>query len=164
MSARLINWLLSRPARERVLLAILVAVVLPIAVVAGVILPLRDAHAAVQQRLEDVQGLQRWVVERVIEKNEFPQSVAVTQNPESIGSSGIEESLIAASLRDYVSTLSLGDEGVIDLAFDAVTFTTLLNWLSATKSDWGYDISSFRFEATDAPGKIRANMTLTPQS
>jgi general secretion pathway protein M len=164
MSARLITWLLSRPARERVLLAILTAIVLPVAIVVGVGLPLRDAHSAAQQRLQEMEGLQQWVVQRVIEKSEIPQASATERVPEPIGSSGVEESLINANLRAFVTTLSMRDDGVIDLAFDAVTFTTLSNWLSATKSNWGYDITSFRFEAGAASGKIKANMTLTPRS
>jgi general secretion pathway protein M len=164
MSARLITWLLSRPARERVLLAILIAIVLPVAIVVGLALPLRDAHSAAQQRLQEMEGLQQWVVQRVIEKSEIPRASATVRFAEPIGSSGVEESLINANLRAFVTTLSMRDDGVIDLAFDAVTFTTLSNWLSATKSNWGYDITSFRFEAGAASGKIKANMTLTPRS
>ncbi|MFT5796432.1 MAG: general secretion pathway protein M [Candidatus Azotimanducaceae bacterium] len=164
MSTRLITWLLSRPARERVMLAVLIAIVLPIAIVVGVALPLRDAHSVAQHRLKEMEELQHWVVERVIEKSEIPQASAMVNVAEPIGSSGLEKSLIDANLRTFVTTLSMRDDGIIDLAFDAVTFTTLSNWLSATKNNWGYDVTSFRFEAGAASGKIKANMTLTPRS
>ena len=92
-----------------------------------------------------------------------------TQAPEAvqtdpIGSSAIEESLIAANLRPFVSELGVGDGGVIELRFDLVKFTALADWISANDRTWGYDITSFRFEATDTSGKVSASLALTPQA
>jgi general secretion pathway protein M len=102
-------------------------------------------------------------VQRVGEKQELGRAPDTQQNT-PIGSSGIEQSLIDAGLRADVADLGVRDSGVIELRFDLVTFTTLANWLSASKPNWGYTISTFRIEATDVSGKVSASLTLTPLS
>jgi type II secretory pathway component PulM len=163
MSAALVEFLSSRPPRERWLIGLLVLVILPLAVVFGLLLPLREAHADALRAQKDAVAVQNWVVQRVGEKLELGRAPD-TQPSAPIGSSGIEQSLIEAGLRTDVSDLSVRDSGVIELRFDLVTFTTLANWLSASKPNWGYTISSFRIEATDVSGKVSASLALSPQT
>jgi type II secretory pathway component PulM len=162
MSARLIDFLLSRTARERFLLGALVAICLPLLVVFAVVIPLQEARRTATAEQTEARALAIWVNERVAELGTFadaPQLVARAP----IGSSGLEQSLIDAGLRDQISDLGVGDAGVIELRFDRVRFITLVNWISANKPTWGYDISSFRFEATEESGKVSAILALTPQ-
>lgn len=163
MSGALVEFLSSRPPRERGLIGVLVLLVLPLAVVFGLLLPLREAHEQAQRAQKDAIALQQWVVQRVGEKQELGRAPDTAPSA-PIGSSGIEQSLIDANLRTDVADLSVRDSGVIELRFDLVTFTTLANWLSASKPAWGYTISSFRIEATDTSGKVSASLALTPQS
>ena len=163
MSGALVEFLSARPPRERWLIGLLVLIVLPLAVVFGLLLPLRDAQTDAQRAQSDATALQQWVVQRVGEKQELGRAPDTQQNA-PIGSSGIEQSLIDAGLRADVADLGVRDSGVIELRFDLVTFTTLANWLSASKANWGYTISTFRIEATDVSGKVSASLTLTPLS
>lgn len=163
MTRRLIDFLLRRSARERVLLGGLVLIALPLLLVFVVLLPLQDAQANARAANRQATALNVWVQERVTELGTFadaPQAAA--QAP--IGSSAIEESLITARLRPFVSELGVRDGGTIELRFDLVTFTDLANWISANNRAWGYDISSFRFEATEVSGKVSATLALTPKS
>ena len=163
MSGALIEFLSARPPRERWLIGLLVLVVLPIAIVVGLLLPLRDAHDDALRAQADARALQTWVVQRVGEKLELARAPD-TQPVTAIGSSGIEQSLIDAGLRSDVAELGARDSGVIELRFDLVTFTTLANWLSASKPTWGYSVTSFRIEATETSGKVSASLALTPQN
>lgn len=163
MSARFIDFLLQCSARERVLLGLLFGIGLPLLVVFAVFLPLNDKKNAAITASQEAVALNIWVQDRVSELGRFAQAPdAVATDP--IGSSAIEESLIAANLRPAVSELGVGDGGVIELRFDLVKFTALADWISANDRTWGYDISSFRFEATDTSGKVSATLALTPQS
>ena len=163
MTARLINLLLSLSPRERGLLGLAVFVVLPLAVVFGLLLPLRDGHRAAVSAQSDALALQDWVLERIAEKSQLAQTpMQAVGDP--IGSAGIEQSLIAVQLRRDVSALGAQADGAIELRFDKVNFLPLANWLSASHPGWGYAIDSFRFEAPDQPGKVAAALLLTPQS
>ena len=157
----MIEFLLNRSPSERRLLGVLFLLVLPLALVVGVLLPLRDAQDGARTVETQTQALHIWVAQRVVEMNGL---APVNDVPDAapIGSSGIEERLIAAGLRPFISDLGVRDEGVIELRFDVVTFTQLANWLSDNANDWGYALSSFRFETLDAPGKVSASLILTP--
>lgn len=163
MNRRLIDFLLQRSGRERMLLAVLLAVGLPLLVIFAVLLPLKDRRDAALAANAEAVALNIWVQDRAVEFDQFaaaPDAAAA----EPIGSSAIEESLIAASLRPFVSELGVADGGVIELRFDLVKFTALADWISANSRSWGYDISSFRFEASEESGKVSARLALTPIS
>lgn len=157
----MIEFLLRRTRSERRLIGVLVLIVLPLAVVFGVLLPLRDANLAAKDAALRAQALHVWVAGRVVETAALAPS-ADTAPKAPVGSVGIEERLIASGLRPFISDLGVRDDGVIELRFDVVTFTQLTNWLSDNETDWGYDLTSFRFEALDAPGKVSASLILTP--
>jgi type II secretory pathway component PulM len=164
MSNRLIEFLLTRPSRERVLMGVLFFVIVPLAVVFGILLPLRDQQNAAVQAQSQAQALHQWVIARTREAGQIPKETSQVQSNTAIGSRGIEQSLITANLRPAVSSIGVRDGGIVELQFEVVTFNRLANWLSANETTWGYDIAAFRFEAIDESGKVSASLTLTPLS
>lgn len=163
MTGRMIDFLLQRSGRERLLLAVLFAVGLPLLVIFAVLLPLKDGRENALAANAEAVALNIWVQDRAAELGQIvegPEETAAAP----IGSSAIEESLIAAGLRPFVSELAVADRGVIELRFDQVKFTALADWMSANSRSWGYDISSFRFEALEESGKVSARLALTPAS
>ncbi|MCA8930418.1 MAG: type II secretion system protein M, partial [Alphaproteobacteria bacterium] len=57
----LIDWLAARTGRERVLMALLAGVLLPAALVLGVLLPMAERRAAAEQALEEARLVNAWV-------------------------------------------------------------------------------------------------------
>lgn len=161
MSARLIDMLLRLSPRERRLLGLACGLVLPLAVVFGLLLPLHDSHARARAARDDARALQLWVAESAREKTRLARHAAPPVGP-PIGSAGIEQSLIAANLRSAVSTLGAQADGSVDLRFEAVNFRRLADWLSATHPGWGYDIRSYVFEPGPRPGTAALQLILVP--
>jgi general secretion pathway protein M len=162
MIERLAGFLNGRAPRERGLLALLAGVVLPIAVILIWVLPQIAARAALNQQLSEAQDLQVWVAERVAEKVALDAALPeVIAGPlAAIGISGIEQSLIAAGLRDVVTRLANREGGGVDLGFEAVEFSALSDWLDRSTPIWGYKIDAFRLEATDRAGSVAASLLL----
>ncbi|MEL6886680.1 MAG: type II secretion system protein GspM [Pseudomonadota bacterium] len=158
MSGRLIDMLAARTGRERMLLAVLVLVALPVLIGGAVLWPLHTGRLQAEQARNDALALHQWVVARAAEA----PAVAATDAPAPIGSTGVEQTLIAAGLRQDVTDLGVRDGGEIELRFDAVTFVTLANWISAQAPVWGYDLSRFRIAAHETPGKVSATLVLSP--
>lgn len=158
----LVTFLLGRAPRERWLMAGLAGLVVPLAVVMLWVLPLLETRATAQAGVTAARDLRLWVGERVAEKAALDAHLpaAGAQAPAALGISGIEQSLIAAGLRDQVTRLANRDGGGIELGFDAVEFRPLSDWLDQTTQSWGYDIDSFRFDATDRAGTIAASFLL----
>ncbi len=157
---RLVYLLAQRSDRERWLLAVLVAVVLPLALVFFAALPLRETRDEARRAHAEARAMLDWVSGQV---RALPAEGAATPSPaaaaEPIGISALEQSLVQAGLRGLVADLSNRDDGGIDLAFDAVPFADLAGWLAAVDKDWGYAIAGFRIER-DAPGLVRASFEL----
>ena len=158
----LVTFLLGRAPRERWLMAALIGMVLPLAVVMLWVVPLLDTRTEAQAEVAEARDLRLWVGERVAEKAALDAVLPTlgAQAPAALGISGIEQSLIAAGLRDQVTRLANRDGGGIELGFDAVEFRTLSDWLDQTTGAWGYEIDSFRFDATDRAGTIAASFLL----
>ncbi|THD76796.1 hypothetical protein E7681_02860 [Thalassobius vesicularis] len=163
MSARLIDLLLPLSARERLLLGLAVLVILPLAVVFGVLLPLMQARQEAVAAQSDAVALNVWVQDRIAEKTVL-ERLPVQTIGAPVGSTAIEQGLIDARLRQDVSALGAQSGGVIELRFDRVDFVRLANWLSVQHPGWGYTIDSYRFEAIDEPGKVAASILLSPRS
>lgn len=156
----MIDLLLRLAPRERVLIAIAVLVVLPLTLGLGVLLPLAERRATAEQALTEAAALDLWVRERVVEQAALPRPTDRAGAP--VGTAGIEQGLIAGGLRSDVSTLATGADGRIEMIFDAVDFLRLGAWLGAQAPQWGYEIQSFRIEATDTPGIVTARLSLAP--
>ncbi|MEO9496868.1 MAG: type II secretion system protein GspM [Vibrio splendidus] len=165
MSDKLIEFLLTRPPRERILMGILVLVIVPVALVFGILLPLQDQQKESLRARDEAIQLRDWVITQSLAAEQIPkisETSAAVKKP--IGSSGIEQSLISADLRPAISNLDVRDTGAIELQFDRVTFTRLANWMSENTLTWGYELTEFRFEAIQESGKVSARLTLTPES
>ena len=166
MSARLIDALLRRSPRERLLLALLVGVGIPLLVIVGLMLPLAERRAAAAVAYEDAVAERVWMADRVAEVMALGQPVAANETGPrpAIGISGLEQSLIDAGLRDAVTSLANGTDGSIELGFDVVVFTLLMDWMSAQAPIWGYDLAALRLlRDVDRSGFVASEIRLRPQ-
>ncbi|WP_371229670.1 type II secretion system protein GspM [Roseovarius sp. 2305UL8-3] len=162
MIERFIDFLIRLAPRERVLLALLVVVILPAALVLGWLLPLSEARSSAQTALAEAQALDSWVMGRQAEKAALalPSDSGVVAP--AIGASALEQSLISAQLRPSLSTLETRDGGEIALRFDAVNFVDLMRWMDAEDPAWGYQITALRIDRTDRSAVVEAGLTLQP--
>lgn len=159
MSERLIDLLLRLAPRERLLLGLLCLLVVPLGLWLGWLAPLAETRQQALRDLGAAQALNRWVQDRAGE-----QALLVRDQDAgaAIGPSGLEQSLIAAHLRDHLSELSNRAEDGVELRFDAVPFEALALWLAASDPVWGYDIRALHIERGTAPGLVFADLTLVP--
>ncbi|MEL7091487.1 MAG: type II secretion system protein GspM [Pseudomonadota bacterium] len=158
----LIDLLAARSTRERVLLAVMLLVALPAAVYVTVLEPVASARQEALIARDEALALNGWVAERAAEVP--AQSPVTPPRAAPVGATGIEAALRTAGLRPAVTTLTEDNDGQISIRFDSVTFTQLATWLSGQSERWGYALSAFRIEATDAPGKVSASLTLQPEA
>ena len=172
MSARLIDALLRLSPRERRLLA-LAALLLPLGLAIALLLPLHERRQSAVTAHAEAEAMSLWLQGQIREKQALtrgntPGQMTSTSPlsqpvPAPIGTSGLEQGLIAARLRPALSALSAETGGLIELRFDSVEFTALADWLSAAHPGWGYRIDRFRLEPQEqAPGRVAAWITLTP--
>ena len=163
MTDRLIDALGRLSGRERWLLVLLIAVVVPLALWGLWLMPLAERRSAAEAQLAEARALQSWVATRAAEKA-LIQTAARPEKHPPIGASGLEQSLISANLREDLSSLSDLGDGRLELHFDDVAFDALILWLSATEPRWGYAFSSFRFDAlAEAPGRVAVSLQLRPE-
>ena len=167
MSGRLIDILLRLAPRERLLLGLLVAVVLPLGLMFGILMPLADQRQAAARDLAEARALSAWVAARRAEMQALaPPADAggAALGPRApVGLSALEKSLISAFLRDPVTSLANRADGGIELRFDAVAFQEFMAWLSSQDPEWGYDITTLRIAKSDQPGIVSVDMRLKPQ-
>ena len=161
MSRRLIDVLLRLSRRERWLLGIVVFALLPVAVILGGLVPLQERRAAAEQAQAEARALQDWVGARVGEKQALARNMTAAPG-EPIGSSGLEQGLIAARLRNAISALEATGAGGIELRFDEVDFLRVAHWLTSSHPGWGYQITGLRIEALETPGMVATWLSLTP--
>lgn len=162
MSNWLVDLLLKLTRRERALLGLMCVVMVPAVLWMVVVAPLAEARATAVRANQDVQALGLWVVDRAAEEAQLVgagQRVPVS----AIGTSGLEQSLVAAGLRDQVTELSGQADGRAELRFGAVPFVSLARWLSDEDPEWGYDIAIIHLERGTEPGIVAADLTLVPQ-
>ncbi len=160
MSDRFIEMLLRLAPRERMLLALMVVVLLAGAGI-GWLLPLQERRAVAERELQEARALTAWVQARADQAQGLPQ-VGETRATDPIGTSGIEQGLIIAGLRDRVRGLSNSAGGSIELRLENVRFERMMQWVSASEGSWGYEIESLRIEKTGVPGLVIADFRLTP--
>lgn len=158
----MIDLLLRLAPRERLLIGVLVFALLPATLWLVWLEPLAERRAASGAALQEARALNVWVAARAAEKTAL-DALGDTGPRPPIGLSGLEQSLIAADLRDAVTDLSRRGAGGIELRFDAVGFGALMGWLGASDPGWGYDIASLRVRRGEAPGIVAADLRLIPQ-
>ena len=113
---RMIDALGRLSGRERWLLALLLAVVGPLALGLLWLAPLAETRKAALERLSEARALQVWVQGRAAEKALIVAVAAPEKHP-PIGASGLEQSLISADLRGALSSLSDLGDGVALLTY-----------------------------------------------
>ncbi len=160
---RLIYGLAQLSGRERLLVAVLAGVVLPLGVLFGVVLPMMQQRDTARVQAFEAQAMLAWVSDQVetLPPDAIGASSAQAAVPEPIGISGIEQSLVREDLRSQVTQLSnRSGGGGVELEFDAVPFDRLTGWLQRTVPDWGYRIAEFRIENSEDPGLVSAFFAL----
>lgn len=156
---RLVDWLLGRAPRERMLLGLLVLVILPAALVFGWLLPLEARRGATETGLAEAQALNVWVRDRQGEMAGLAR-VDPVEVHEAVGASALEQSLEAVRLRGALTALETDGDGGVVLRFDAVGFGELMAWIDGQAPGWGYDITAFRMERGEREGFISARLVL----
>lgn len=162
MGDRLIFFLLGLTRRERILLAALALVAFPVAVWVGVLHPLIERRDAARTELADALVLRQWVLDGAETAARLRQA-GQGADTRPIGIAGLENTLIAAGLREHVTDLARRGGDVIELRFEDVPFAALGQWLGDVSLGWGYDISLFRVERGTAPGVVEASFNLVPR-
>ena len=149
--------------RERALLLLLGAVVVPVALVFLVVMPMVEARDRAARGLDEAQAMRTWVAQqiRALPPESVESGTTSLAPSEPIGITGIEESLVRIDLRDFVTQLANRDSGGIDLTLEAAPFDRLGDWLLAMAPRWGYEVTGFRIDATD-PGLVNAAFELEP--
>ncbi|MCG6902171.1 MAG: type II secretion system protein M [Rhodobacter sp.] len=149
--------------RERALLLVFALFAVPLAVIFLLVLPLLETRDAAREQATQAAATLAWVSDQV---RAYPADTdapgqAASTGAASMGISAIEESLVRAGLRQYVSQLANRTGGGVDLALQSVPFDQLGGWLREMTPLWGYRIAAFRFEAGD-PGLVNATFELEP--
>ncbi|WP_425052957.1 type II secretion system protein GspM [Psychromarinibacter sp. S121] len=148
--------------RERILLALLAAVIVPLALLFLVAVPLLDARADARSAVTQAEDLRDWVAARVADLPPTGlEETAAQDTPPPMGLSTLEQSLVAVGLRESVTELANRESGRLEIAFGPVPFTDLIGWLAQVAPSWGYDVAAFRIER-DEPGLARASLVLEP--
>lgn len=142
--------------RERWLLAVFALVAAPVGVIFLAVLPMLDARDAAQRQAREAEALLAWVADqvRVMPEDAGPTG-AEASAPATLGIAAIEDSLVAAGLRDQVAQLANRGDGGVDLSLQDAPFDLLSQWLRQMEGRWGYRLAAFRFEASD-PGLVNA--------
>lgn len=157
----LVDTLTALSTRERRLVGLLLAIVLPLAVVFLVIVPLVERRSAGAQTLGEAEDLLEWVQSnaRLYAAVSEPGAEAPTGVP---GLAGLEQSLVATGLRDQLAALTNRGGGAVELSFDAIAFDRLMIWLTELPQDTGYQAGEVTVEATETPGTVSARLVLEP--
>ncbi len=150
--------------RERLLLSLLAGVVLPLALLFGVLLPLQERRTLAQEALQEAQALQLWVQDQA-RRAPRPLDSSASEAPavQAIGTSGLEQALLAADLRGYVTRLSDQGDGAVALGFEAIPFERFTGWLNTMRPVWGYAVQTILLERGGEAGLVQAELTLVPQ-
>jgi len=166
MIAVLARSLAARSPRERLLIAALAILVVPLALWFLAVVPLLDQRAQARSALAEAQATRAWYLARQAEIVALPApggaavpEVAVAP----VGLGGIEARLIDADLRDHVGVLTNVQGGSVTLALDSVGFGELMAWIDGIEADAGYRLSALRLVRGRGPGQVDAELRLDPR-
>lgn len=148
--------------RERRLVGLLIGLALPLAAVFLLILPLIEARQAASQRMAEARDLHLWVATqaRLYPPSERAETPAGARPDASMA--GLEQSLVAAGLREAVAALSNQGADRVALRFERVGFDGFISWFAALDETTGYRPESFTIEAAGTPGHVAAALVLEP--
>ena len=164
LSDRLLHRLLHLTGRERLLLAALGRICLPLGIAVGVILPLGEALVRAEREVAEARELLAWVEAEARRLPPTARGAAPVDATTPSGLAGIEQGLMAADLRQNIVELANRRAGEIEIVFAPTAFAALASWMESVERDAGYTISSLRIEAADRPGEVTAQVTLAPRS
>lgn len=164
MIARLSAFLVTRSARERWLLALVPVVVLPLGFGVLVALPLLEHRAAARAELAEALATRDWYQARQAEIAGLPLPAAAPEPGAvtPVGLSGIEDSLIAAGLRERIAMLANAQGDAVSMALRAVPFESLMAWIDTIRQTGGYRLTALQITRADTDGFVDAQLQLAP--
>lgn len=125
-----------------------------------VIEPLAQRHAAASEQLSREVALHAWIFEQA--QNHQPVATAHAQPQASdappLRLSDIQSALTGADLANALDQMAPGRDGKVELAFKAVAFGDLVEWLQTGAA--GAQVMSASLTATETSGLVDANVTL----
>lgn len=152
--------------RARALLAVLFLVFVPLLAVFALILPLAEARRDAARAVTQAEALHMWVYSQAAALPAAAFGAAPDPAPEAtagaVGISRLEQTLVAAGLRDRVGRLSNRRDGTVEIGFDAVPFRELTGWIAANSGNWGYGFAAFSVERGATSGEVSAVLELEP--
>lgn len=165
MTARLMQILVGLSRRERLLVAFLVFLAVPLALWQGVALPLQTRQEAARAAVAEAEALRSWLSERQAELAQLPApgpatSDSPTRPPAGMGA--LEAGLTNAGLRQALVTQTNPSGTSVSLRFEGVAFAQLMPWLDGLERRLGYRLDSLRLTRTDAPDLVDAELQLEP--
>lgn len=166
MIARAAALLAQRTPRERLLLALLLGVVIPVGFVFLAVLPLLDQRTAARSALAEAEATQTWYLARQLEIAALPVAgdAPVEVARQAVGLGGIEDRLIDAGLRDSVTLLANVQGDSVSLTLANVPFGALMGWVEVIEAEAGYAVSALRLERGEDGGLVRAELRLEPKT
>ena len=156
---KLAEALAARQLRERWLLLVLVAVVLPLGYALLVIVPLAQQTQDVHAQTNQAHDLLGWLERQAAtfdpdELNSAPTTGFAPPRP-----ADVERSLEQAGLKSNLSKLSVDQDGRMTLSFDFVSFAAAMDWFDQGHPD-GLHLSELQIESTETSGLVRLNAVL----
>lgn len=162
MTARLLHLLAGLSGRERLLIALMVFVALPLGLTQGVAVPLLARQDAARAALAEAGALQDWLRHRQSELAMLPAPDSDLGGTAPAGLRALEDALIAAGLRGSLVTLTNPSGASVSLRFAGVGFTGLMPWLDGVESRMGYRVNGLRLARGAAPDLVDAEIQLEP--
>ncbi|MCB1396384.1 MAG: type II secretion system protein M [Rhodobacter sp.] len=166
MIAALARNLAARSPRERLLIAALAILVVPLALWFLAVVPLMEQRAQARSALAEAQATRAWYLARQDDIAALPVPGTVAAPAAAVapvGLGGIEARLIDAGLRDQVGVLTNVQGGSVTLALDTVGFGDLMAWIDGIEAEAGYRLSALRLVRGTGPGVVDAELRLDPQ-
>lgn len=156
--SRLSQFLEARTARERVLLALLGLIGLPLAFLVVVALPLLEARRTARAELAEAEALHSWYAARQAEIAALP---AGTRPVEPAGLGAIEAALGEVALRAGLDRLSPTQTGGVEAAFSDVPFGAMMAWLDHDLPVLGYRLTALTLVRA-GEGRVGALVRIEP--
>ncbi|GAB4276919.1 MAG: hypothetical protein Kow0013_30400 [Pararhodobacter sp.] len=165
MIATLAAILARQSRRERVLIAVLVLAVLPLAAAFLIGAPLLDRRAAARAERTEAEVTRAWYVARLPDIAALPPVGAPAGTPgiAPVGLGGIEARLIESGFRDAVVQLANAQGDRVALSLEGVAFEGLMPWLEAIEASAGYRVLALQITRAEEPGLVNADLQLEPR-
>jgi type II secretory pathway component PulM len=150
-------------ARERIAVASLVLVFIPVGLAFLVALPMLDTRENALRQRSEAASLYQWVLARDADWQSLAAlgTVAASQVA-PVGIAGIEKALTVSGLRDSVSSLENGQDGRVRVQLEGAPFAEFARFLERIAPELGYSIATLRISPATTAGNIVARLELQP--